>query len=111
MSCSYCTARDKLREEARIRALEQQNTDLIAIVRELMGKCLSFNIRVDPTTLMTATDRKAFENHLAKQAASMAKHSIERLLEERSHFFHDYNLLKMYASRDYYTALNEDLIR
>jgi hypothetical protein len=109
MSCSYCTARDSLAEKARIAALEQQNTDLIAIVKQLVDKRVDFSLQVDPS--IAALHKEDYAAWLAKSTAKQTMHYIEGMLEDRRQFFHDYNLLKMYASREYYADINASLLR
>jgi hypothetical protein len=110
MTCYACASSDTLREKARVYALEQQNTDLLKIVMQLVDKRISFDARFSPEQLLLARDLEGMKDCIARDAAKRARIMIEQMLEDRRKFFHDYDLLKMHASREYWGALNKELL-
>lgn len=109
MTCCTCASGDEIKEKARVSALEKQNTDLIEITRQLLQGRLQFNVAVAPDILAASADQKLRLEHLAKHSARRAVALIENMLEDRRQFFRDYDLLKMYASKEYFHRVNADM--
>jgi hypothetical protein len=111
MTCHRCTSPETLREKARISALEQQNTDLIAIVKELAASRVSIDVRFSPDLVAIAKHPEDMQALIARDAAKRAAILIENMLEDRRQFFYDYNLLKHHATPSHYQAVNEALFK
>lgn len=109
MSCYHCEHNDAIREKARVAALEQQNTDLIKIVGELIRARLEFRFIKQP--MQEQLRLQDYDAYLAKSASTQACAKIESMLEDRKQFFRDYYLLKMTATPEYYREINKDLMR
>lgn len=102
MSCYQCTELERLREKARVEALEKQNTDLIAIVNQLTKEKLWFRIELDPQDI----DKPGYRDEVAKNAGCYAQRAVEDMLEDRRQFFEDYAMMKLHVGSEYYQALN-----
>jgi hypothetical protein len=103
VTCHHCACKDEVQEKARVAALEQQNTDLIKIVGKLIEGRLDFRFILDPSLMQLKLDD--YPKHMAHDAAKKAKIMIENMLEDRKQFFHDYYLLKMTATPQYYSEV------
>lgn len=102
MTCYHCAEPERLREKARVAALEKQNTDLIAIVNQLTKDKLWFRIELDPQDI----DKPGYRDEVAKRAGHYARFAIEDMLEDRRQLFEDYALMKLHVGPEYYQALN-----
>jgi hypothetical protein len=102
VTCHHCACKDEILEKARVAALEQQNTDLIAIAMKLVESQLHFHFKLEPIAVQQQMKFNDYDAVMQKQAAKQAMHAIERMLEDRKQFFQDYYLLKMTATPEYY---------